>query len=81
MIYYFLDVECSSPGDGIDANLTSSATTFSYLDTVNYTCNNPAAMVTQGSLTLTCEGDGHWSNSQPVCGKKNMKQNRDIQEQ
>ena len=62
---------CDEPASGVNAALVtvSVASTFSYQDTVDYTCVNPAAMVTQGSLTLTCKGDGEWSSSPPVCGK------------
>ena len=65
---HFLDVQCDSPGAGIDADLTSIAPTYRHLDTATYTCTNSAAMVTQGNLTLTCEADGEWSDSPPVCG-------------
>ena len=63
------DVTCDQPSSGVNANLTTTSQIFRYQNTVNYTCNNPAAMVTQGNLTLTCEADGHWSDSPPVCGE------------
>ena len=43
--------------------------TYAYQETVNYTCNNAVAVVTQGSLSLQCQANGEWSSSPPVCGE------------
>ena len=64
-----LDVSCLSPESGVDATLERGNRTYAYLETANYTCNNPAAIVTQGSLSLRCQANGEWSDSPPVCGE------------
>ena len=69
----FSEVQCHLPKAGIETNLTSAASTFRYLETATYTCTNTAAMVAQGNLTLTCEADGKWSDSPPVCGRNAIK--------
>ena len=65
----FPGVECEVPGAGIEANLDTSNTVYYYLQSANYTCNNPAATVIQGRLSLQCQANGEWSDSPPVCGK------------
>ena len=65
----FEGVECEIPGVGNEATLDTANTVYYYSERANYTCNNPVAMVTQGSLSLLCQANGEWSDSSPVCGK------------
>ena len=62
-------VTCDVPVAGTDTTLETTNTVYYYLERANFSCNNPAAMVTQGSLSLQCEAKGGWSDSPPVCGE------------
>ena len=48
-------ISCSLGGDGVP----------SYEDTCTYTCNTGYELI--GSPTRTCQSDGSWSSSAPMC--------------
>ena len=52
-----------APANG---NLVLSGNTFG--ETASYTCNTGFTL--EGDPTLTCDGDGQWSRSSPVCNRK-----------
>ena len=60
-------VTCSDPGDGVEATKDTTDTSFHYQNIVGYMCNDDAAMVTRGTLSLRCEANGQWSHEPPTC--------------
>ena len=62
-------IPCPAPGIGMEATLNATGDTYHYQDVVNYACNNPAAMVTRGNLSLLCQANGQWSDEPPTCCK------------
>ena len=74
MLYFkicilFQAISCPPPGIGTDTTLNATAHPYRYQEVVNYTCNDDAAMVTRGSLSLQCGANGEWSNEPPTCRK------------
>ena len=69
MFTLFSGIKCEVPGAGIEATLDTSNSVYYYLQNATYSCDDSAAMVTQGSLSLQCQANGEWSDSPPVCGK------------
>ena len=62
-------VQCPTPGNGNQATLTPTSDPYRYEDMASYTCDDDAAMVTRGSLSLQCGTKGQWSNEPPTCRK------------
>ena len=63
MLYFkicilFQAISCPPPGIGTDASLNATGDPYHYQEVVNYTCNDNAAMVTRGSLSLQCGANG-----------------------
>ena len=60
-------VSCGDPGSINNAD--KSGSTYTYNSQVTYTCQTGYEK-TSGSLTRTCQADGSWNGTAPVCSSK-----------
>ena len=64
-IYLFIAAKnCGNPGNIV--NGTKSGISYYYPDTVTYSCNNGFQKIS-GDAIRTCQDDGSWSGTAPVC--------------
>ena len=55
------EISCSMGGDGVPANAGGTCT---------YMCNEDYILTGSGTNTRTCQSDGNWSGSAPMCRRE-----------
>ena len=63
------EVECPTPEKGRNSTLRTLQSKYTYMDKVEFQCDEPYPMVYCGSLNLTCLETGVWSDHPPDCCK------------
>ena len=63
---YLIIAPCSILTDPTNGAVSLTGNT--YRDTAMFTCHSGYELV--GTVTLTCEGDGSWSDEPPVCRRE-----------
>jgi len=66
----FLVVTCV-PDEVSNSAKSPDQATYDYLTNVTYTCNI-GYVLTSGDATRTCQADGNWNGTVPMCSSKKM---------
>jgi len=66
----FLVVTCV-PDEVSNSAKSPDQATYDYLTNVTYTCNI-GYVLTSGDATRTCQADGNWNGTVPICSSKKM---------